>query len=38
MYVGYYGVAKDHMMLSTQYLKAEFVSDDSTTELEPADL
>ena len=29
-YTDYYGVAKDHMMLSTQYLKAEFVCDGST--------
>ena len=30
MYAGYYGVNKDHMMLSTQYLKDEFVCDGST--------
>ena len=30
MYAGYYGVVKDHMMLLTQYLKNEFVSDGST--------
>ena len=29
MYAGYYGVTKDHMMLSTQYLKDEFVSEGS---------
>ena len=30
MYTDYYGVAKDHMMLFTRYLKNEFVSDSST--------
>ena len=29
MYAGYYGVAKDHVMWFTQYLKDEFVSDGS---------